>query len=126
MERCTMALKLDHDRVRLSLMRGEDELLRACLPPPSQFWPCKPARVLLESLAIWMDVRLRVVLSAAEPAAGFSLGLTDELGIGLRTVHYEVEATERRRRRPARLRGVGDFRDVRQLCLLDRLSGGGR
>jgi len=121
-----MAFKPDHDQVRLSLMRGEDELLRACLPPPSQFQSCKPARALLESLAIWMDVRLRVVLFAADLAVGSSLDLTDELGTGLRTVYYEVEPSERRRRRPARLRGVGDFRDVRQLCLLDRLSRGGR
>jgi hypothetical protein len=126
MEPCTMAFKLDQERVRLSLMRGEDELLRACLPPPAQLWSCKPARALLESLALWMDVRLRVVLSATDPAAGSSLDLTDELGIGLRTVHYEVERAMRRRRRPARLRGVDDFREVRQLCLLDRLAGGGR
>jgi hypothetical protein len=126
MEPCTMAFKLDRDRVWLSLMRGEDELLRACLPPPSRSWSCKPARTLLESLATWLDVRLRVVLSATDPAGGSSLDLTDELGTGRRTVFYEVEPTVRRPRRPARLRGVGDFRETRQLCLLDCLSGGGR
>lgn len=126
MEQYTMVFKLDPDRVRLTLMRGEDELLRACLPPPDQFWTGKPAKALLESLAIWLDARLRVVLDAKDPADGFSLELTDEVGTGHRTLFYEVVTVERARRRPSRLRGVGDFRDVHQLCLLDRLSGGGR
>lgn len=126
MEQYTMAFRLDHDRVRLTLMKGEDELLRASLPPPAQFWSGKPAKALLESLAIWLDAQLHVVLDAKDPADGFSLELTDEIGIGHHTLFYDVVAVERRRRRPARLRGVGDFRDVHQLCLLDRISGGGR
>lgn len=124
MEPCTVAFKLERDRVRLGLMRGEDELLRACLPPPSRLQSCKAARALLESLATWLDVRLRVVWCAGDPGDASALGLTDELGTGLRTVFYEVEAIARRHRRPARLRGVGDFRDVRQLCLLDAVTGG--
>ena len=126
MQTCTMAFRLDRDRVRLALMRGQDELLRACLPPPDQFWTGKPAKALLESLAIWLNARLRVVFDAKDPADGFCLELTDELGIGQRTLFYEVVTVERARRRPSRLRGVGDFKDLRQLCLLDRLSGGGR
>ena len=126
MEPYTMAFKLDRDRVRLVLTHEGNELLRACLPPPDQFWTGKPAKALLESLAIWLDAKLRVVLSADDPAAGFSLELTDEVGTGHRTLFYEVVTVERARRRPARLRGVGDFRDVHQLCLLDRLSGGGK
>jgi hypothetical protein len=126
MEPYTMAFKLDRDRVRLVLTHQGDELLRACLPPPAQFWTGKPARALLESLAIWLDAKLRVVLSADDPADGFSLELTDEIGTGHRTLFYDVVTVERARRRPSRLRGVGDFRDVHQLCLLDRLSGGGQ
>lgn len=117
----TLAFKLDRDRVRLLLVQGERELLRASLPPPARFWTGKPARALLESLAIWLDTRLRVVLAAAEPADGWSMELTDELGIGCRTVFYEVVAVPARGR-PRRLRGVDDFRDVRQLCLLDRIA----
>jgi hypothetical protein len=108
------------------LTKGDEELLRASLPPPAVFWSGKPAKALLESLAIWLDTSLRVVLSANEPASGFSLELTDEVGTGLRTVFYEVVVVEHARRRPARLRGVADFREVHQLCLLDRLSRGGR
>jgi len=126
MESYTIAFRLGNGQVRLSLMRGEDELLRARLPPPDQFWTGKPAKALLESLAIWLDARLRVVLDAKDPADGFCLELTDELGIGQRTLFYEVVTVERARRRPSRLRGVGDFKDVRQLCLLDRLTRGGR
>lgn len=126
MEPCTVAFKLERDRVRLGLTRGEDELLRACLPPPSQLQSFKPARALLESLSAWLDVRLRVVWSAADPVDASALDLTDELGTGLRTVFYEVEPVVLGRRRPTRLRGVGDFREVRQLCLLDAVTGGGR
>lgn len=121
-----MAFRLHPNRVRLSLMKGDDELLRACLPPPCQFWTGKPVKALLESLAIWLDAQVHVVLDAKNPADGFSLELTDEIGIGHHTLFYDVVCVERRRRRPARLRGVGDFRDIHQLCLLDRLSGGGR
>ncbi len=59
------------------------------------------------------------------PADGWSLALTDELGAGRRTVFYEVVPVPERERRQ-RLRGVDDFRDLRQLCLLDRIAGGGR
>jgi hypothetical protein len=127
MEPCTLAFKLDRDRVRLLLTKGGDELLRASLPPPAAFWSGKPAKALLESLSIWLDTSLRVVLSADAPAAGFSLELTDERGTGRRTVFYEVVVAEPARRRRARLSGPGtaaEFRDVRQLCLLDRLGGG--
>jgi hypothetical protein len=50
------------------------------------------------------------------------LGLCDALGFG-RTLHYEVSiafAQERRDRRRGRdLRGLGDFRDLRQLSILE-------
>jgi hypothetical protein len=126
MEPYTMVFRLDRDQVRLALMREDDELLRARLPPPCQFWTGKSAKALLESLAIWLDAQLRAVFDAADPADGFSLELTDEAGTGLHTLFYDVVPIERRRRRPSRLRGVGDFRDVHALCLLGRLSGGGR
>jgi hypothetical protein len=52
--------------------------------------------------------------------ASFCLGLTDEMGLGLRSVFYRVEVSERggRRRRGTRIRGVGDFVDLRQLRLV--------
>ena len=123
MTSCTMTVKQCRDRVWLVLTQGEDELLRACLPPPTTIWSCRPARALLESLAVWLDVQLRVVWCVAEPADGWSLDLTDDLGTELHTVFFDVERIERRpHRRPVRLRGVGDFRDVHQLRL--QLPGG--
>ena len=121
----TMAFKLDRDRVRLVLVQGERELLRASLPPPAQYWSAQPVKALLEGLATWLDTSLRVVFAAADPADGWSLALTDELGVGCRTVFYEVVPAPERGRLQ-RLRGVDDFRDLRQLCLLDRIAGGGR
>ena len=117
-----MVFKLDRDWVRLILVQGERELLRASLPPPSRFWAGKPATALLESLAIWLDTRLRVVFAAAEPADGWSLELTDELGTGSRTMFYEVVPAPMHGRRQ-RLREVDDFGDLHRLCLLDRVAG---
>jgi hypothetical protein len=119
----TMALKLDGEQLRLVLVQGERELLRAVLPPPARHWSAQPVKALLEGLATWLDTRLRVVFAAVDPAAGWSLALTDELGVGCRTVFYEVVPAPGRLRR---LRGVDDFRDLHQLCLLDRIAGGAR
>ena len=62
---------------------------------------------------------LTVVLSVAAEDTGFCLGLTDEMGVGRRSVFYRVEVQERgaRRRRGSRIRGVADFTDIRQMCL---------
>jgi hypothetical protein len=95
-------------------------LLRAILPPPSQVRHERAAATLLEGLSLWLDSRLAVVLSVDAREAGFCLGLTNELGIGDQSVFYRVEVVEhghRRRRRGTRIRGVGDFADLRQLRL---------
>jgi hypothetical protein len=42
-----------------------------------------------------------------------ALGLCDDFGFGARTVHYEVDVVDPARRR----RGLGSFRDLRQLDL---------
>lgn len=127
MEPYTLTMKLTGNRARLLLTHGPQELMRASLPAPAAFWTGKPAKALLESLSLWLDTKLRVVLDADDTVDGFSLELTDELGIGSRTLFYEVVVVERRgRRRPARLRGIDDFRDLHQLCLLDRLDAASR
>ena len=47
------------------------------------------------------------------------LRLEDALGFGVRNVHFEVEVALRQRgRRPRRLSALGNFGDLRQLCLL--------
>lgn len=101
------------------LSHGPDELLRAILPPPSAVHHERAAITLLEGLSLWLDAKLHVVLSVDEREAGFCLGLTDEMGIGMRSVYFDVEVHDRRarRQRGQRIRGVGDFADLRQLYL---------
>ena len=79
------------------------------------------APVLLEALALWLDVTLPVVLSVVDRDAPSCLGLTDELGVGRQSIYYRVEVSSPAgRRRGTRIRGVGDFDDLRQLRLVPR------
>ncbi len=107
-------------RTRVLLTSGADELLRAVLPPPSQLQYERAAITFLESLALWLNAKLHVVLSVDAKEAGCCLGLTDELGVGVRSLFFDVEVRDRRtrRRRGQRIRGIGDFTDLRQLRLV--------
>jgi len=110
---------------RVLLCHGPDELLRAILPPPSQVRHERSAPTFLESLALWLDATLPVVLSVDAQHAGFCLGLTDELGLGKCSIYYRVEVRERGgRRRGTRIRSMGNFADLRRLSL--SAHGGGR
>ncbi len=105
---------------KVLLTHGPDELLKALLPPPSQVRHERAAMTLIEGLSLWLDTTVPVALSVAAADAGFCLGLTDEMGMGMRSVFYRVDVTEPadvRRRRGIRIPGVGDFRDLRQLRL---------
>ena len=106
---------------RLLVTVGEEEVLRARLPRLDGVRNERAVKAFLEGLSLWLDQRLCVALSADELADYWRLELTDELGIGARSVYYAVEVVERRRRyRGARIRGLGDFREVHQLALLAR------
>ena len=107
-------------RTRVLVTEGSDELLRAVLPSPSRLRHERATTTFLESLALWLDAKLYVVLSVDAKEAGFCLGLTDEMGVGVRSLFFDVEVRDRRvRRRPGRrIRGVGDFADLRQLRLV--------
>jgi hypothetical protein len=105
-------------RTRVLLTQGCDELLRAILPPPSSVHHERSVIAFLQGLSQWLDAKLRVVLSVDERAAGFCLALTDEMGLGRRSVFFDVEVHDPRARRRGRLiRGIGDFTDLRQLYL---------
>lgn len=105
---------------RVLVRHGPDELLRAILPPPTHLRHERAVATFLEGLSLWVDELLPVVLSVDAQQASFCLGLTDELGVGTRSVFYRVEVAERGRprRRGTRIRGVGDFGDLRQLHLV--------
>ena len=107
-------------RTRVLVTEDSDELLRAVLPSPSRLRHERATTTFLEGLALWLDAKLHVVLSVDAKEAGFCLGLTDEMGVGVRSLFFDVEVRDRRvRRRPGRrIRGVGDFADLRQLRLV--------
>lgn len=117
----TVVLIPSATRTRVLVTAGSDELMRAILPPPSQLQYERATTAFLESLALWLNAKLHVVLSVDAKEAGCCLGLTDELGVGVRSLFFEVEVRDRRarRRRGQRIRGIGDFTDARQLRLVD-------
>jgi len=105
---------------RVLVTHGPDELLRAILPAPAQTKHKRAAATFLEALALWLDVTLSVVLSVDAAEASSCLGLADDMGIGVGSVFYRVDVVlrGRRRRRGKRIRGVGEFADLRQLRLV--------
>lgn len=76
------------------------------------------ASTLLEGLALWQQRPLGVVVCVDGRSDGHALGLYDALGLGRRTLHYEVGVAYHRARR-RRLSGVGDFRDLRRLAVAE-------
>lgn len=115
--RITVTIQPTQEATRILVTQGEDEVLKARLYPAWRVhrWA---APTLLEGLSLWFQQPLHVVLSADSEAISSGLQLSDGFGFGARTVHYDVEVVEaRRRRRGKRLGGVGDFRELRQLCL---------
>ncbi len=105
------------DRVRVLATTPTHDVLKAVLGPVRAAHP-RAAATLLEGISLWHQRPLSVVLSADALDDGSAMGLCDALGFG-RTLHYEVAVavTGRGRRRRRDLRGLGDFRDLRQLAL---------
>lgn len=95
--------------------------MRAVLGPVAAMHR-QAAATLLEGLSLWHQQALSVVLYADTPDAGCAMGLFDALGFGARNLHYEVGIAVRGGRRPRRLGGVADFRDLRQLALHTEVS----
>jgi hypothetical protein len=124
MSRYTVMLSTSMSRTRLLLLDGQDEFMRAALPPGQLLSQRRAAKTLLEGISLWLDAQVSVVLFADEAEPSYFLDLVDELGLPTRSVYFDVRLVERAgRRRPRRLRGVSDFSDLRQLSLL---AGGAR
>jgi hypothetical protein len=97
---------------RLLVTVGRDEVMKARLGPAEQTHP-RAAPMLLEAIALWYQQRVHAVISVGVDASS-DLGLADGLGFGVETVHYEVAWVDPRACRGRRVRGLGDFRDVRK------------
>jgi hypothetical protein len=104
-----LVIKPSSTTTRLLLTANED-LLRATLPPPRH---PHAAASLLVGLSQWLEQPLSVVVCVGEEAASSALNLCDDFGCGAETAYYQVELVDPGRRR----RGLGSFRDLRQLDL---------
>lgn len=116
--RLTVTLDPRAAETRLLMMQGPDERMRAVLGPATATHP-RAAQTLLEGLALWHQQALSVVVCADGWDDMSALRLQDALGFGVANVHFEVDVAVREGRRcPRRIRGLGSFGDLRQLCLL--------
>ena len=116
MQRPRLVIKPSSHKTRLFLSFGDEEVMRASLPPAIALHP-RAAPTLLEGLSLWLGRPLSVVLCADAEGTSSALGLCDGFNFGNTTVHYEVEVVDLHRRR----RGLGGFADLRRLDL--RLRG---
>lgn len=117
MTRPIAILKTSPRSTRVLVRVGEDDVLKAVLPPPSSPPHPRALPTLLEAMALWHQAPVQAVLSAEELASWSRLGLVDPLLLGEATVHYTVELRPLRRERPQRIDGLGSFEDLRQLAL---------
>ena len=111
MQRPRIVIKPSSLKTRLLVTFGDEEVMRAQLPPPTGVHP-RAAQTLCEGLSLWLGRPLSIVLCADAQGTSSALGLCDGFGFGVTTVHYEVEVVDPRRRR----RGLGSFRDLRRLA----------
>lgn len=103
-------------RTRVVVSMGDAVVLRANLPPLSTVRNARAVTTLLEALSLWADQRLCVALCAENLDICFRCDLTDEMGLGARSVYYAVELVKHEPRR--RSRRSGDAGKPRQLALV--------
>jgi len=106
---------------RILVTVGPDEVMKARLLPATQSHP-RATPMLLEAIALWYQRRVHAVISVDADAISSDLGLCDGLGIGERTLHYEVLWVDHGElvHRGRRVRGLGDFRGVRRVLAAGR------
>ena len=103
-------------RTRVVVSMGDAVVLRANLPPLSTVRNARAATTLLEALSLWADERLCVALCAENLDICFRCDLTDEMGLGARSVYYAVELVKHEPRR--RSLRAGDAGKPQQLALV--------
>ena len=112
MKRLRLVCKPSPVTTRILVTCGDDEVMRAVLPPPQQAHR-RAAPTLCEAVSLWFQQPLFVALFADAQGNSSALGLCDGFGVGVATVHYDVEVIHPEHRR----RPLGSFRDLRQLTL---------
>ena len=115
--RPTAILKTSLRSTRVLVRLDDDEVLKAVLLRPSVPPHARALPTLLEAIALWYQAPVHAVLCATDEESSSRLGLTDDLGLGVDTVHYTVELRERAPARGQRIAGLGSFVDLRQLVL---------
>ena len=105
-------------RTKLLLTHGPDELLKAMLPAPEHLRHERAPLALIQALSLWLDTTLPVALCVDGKDACSCLGLTDDMGIGTRSVFHRVEVVPpkaaRRRRGSSRWRSSASRIERRQ------------
>jgi len=112
MDRLKVTIKPNALATRLLVTFGEDDVLKAVLPPPTHVHP-RAAETLLEAISLWFARPLFAVLVADAQGTSSALGLCDGFGTGRKTMYFEVEVYDPSRRR----RALGSFADLHQLAL---------
>jgi hypothetical protein len=111
-----LILRPTREDTRLLLTNGNDDCLKAVLPPPLQS-RYQAAHTLLTGLSLWFQRPLSVVSSVDDEESTSALGLSDGFGFGNKTPHYEVRVLDRRR--GGRRLGPS-FAELRQLARSSR------
>jgi hypothetical protein len=113
----TASVRITLDETRILVRDEAGDRLIARLPAlhSSHRWAL---RALLESLALWSQRRLRVVLSADDSCDWQSLGLADAFEFASDSLYLDIDIVPhegRPCRHPRHLVGLGSFRRERDL-----------
>lgn len=115
----TLIVSTEQSRLRLLLLDETDEIMKADLPPANFARHPRAMTTMFEGLSLCLGAKLRVVLSADALDTPYCLELVGDLGAVIPSVFFEVEIVPPRARRPGRrIKGIGQFRDLKQLHLL--------
>ena len=117
MGRLTVTIQPLPEETRLLAMNGRHEVMRAILGPATSGHP-RATATLLEGLSLWHQQTVSVVLCADDEESSSATRMFDGLGFGVKSVYYDVEVVfPARLRRGRRIQGLGNFCNLRQLCL---------